>query len=140
VHSSVAAKKVAAPACPAGDIVLSLFSSQANYSARQMPEFQVDVVSTDAQTCTLDIGAKHLWLRIFAGSVKVWTSAQCAEGEASLVTELHRGVPTVVPIGWNGQTSGTSCPGPATTVTRGNYTATASDGTQVSNTLTFRIN
>jgi hypothetical protein len=125
--------------CPPGDVVLSLFSSQASYSLRQSPEFEVDVVSTASQTCTFDIGARHVWLKVMTGSVHVWSSADCAEGQASLVTDLHRGVPTVVPIGWDGQIAGPGCPGPGATAARGTYTAVASDGSQTSNSLAFRI-
>jgi hypothetical protein len=125
--------------CPAADVVLSVSSSQASYTVRQAPEFQVDVVSVDSQTCTFDIGARHLWLQISTGPVRVWSSAQCAEGEASMVTDLHRGVPTSLPIGWNGQISGPGCPGPSTRAASGTYAAVASDGQVRSNTLQFRL-
>jgi hypothetical protein len=125
--------------CPAGDVVLSIFSSQASYSAGQTPEFEVDVVSTASQSCTFDIGARHVWLRIMAGPVRIWSSAECAEGEASLVTQLRRGVPTIVPIGWDEQMSGQGCPGPGTPAVGGSYSAVASDGSSTSTALTFRI-
>jgi hypothetical protein len=125
--------------CPAADIVLSVVSSQASYSVRQSPEFQVSVVSVADQTCTFDIGARHVWLQIAAGPVRIWSSAECAEGQASLVTQLRRGVPTVVPIGWNDQISGPGCPGPGTRAAAGSYTAVASDGRASSNSLAFRI-
>jgi len=125
--------------CPAGDVVLSLFSSQAAYSLRQAPEFEVDVVSTASRSCTFNIGARHLWVQITAGSLRVWSSDECAEGEASLVTELQRGVPTVVPIGWDGQISSQRCPGPGTDAPAGTYTAVASDSSSSSNALAFRM-
>jgi hypothetical protein len=125
--------------CPAADVVLSVFSSQASYSLRQTPEFEVDVVSVDSQSYSFDIGARHVWLQITAGPVKIWSSAECAEGEASLVTELHRGVPTVVPIGWDGQISGPGCPGPGTKAAAGSYAAAASDGASSSNSLVFHV-
>jgi hypothetical protein len=135
-----AAHAPSTPPCPAGDVVLSLFSSQASYSVRQTPEFEVDVVSTDSRPCTFDIGARHLLLQITAGSSRIWTSADCAEGQASLVARLHRGVPTVVPIAWNGQHSSAGCPVPGAPAAAGLYTATATAaGAQASNALTFRF-
>ncbi len=125
--------------CPRHDVVLSLFSSQASYSVRQTPAFEVDVVSTASQTCTFDIGARHVLLQVSAGASLVWTSADCAEGEASLVTKLYRGVPTVVPIAWNGQRSSRGCPVPGRAAPAGSYTAVATDGPLASNPLTFRI-
>jgi hypothetical protein len=125
--------------CPASDVVLSVFSSQASYGAEQSPEFEVDVVSVDSQACTFDIGARHVWLQIMAGRIHIWSSAECAEGEASMVTRLRRGVPTVVPIGWDGQMSGPGCPGPGTKAAAGSYTAVASDGASTSSALAFDL-
>lgn len=125
--------------CPHGDVVLSLFASQASYSARQLPQFTVDVVATARQTCTFNVGARHVALVIFAGSVRVWSSADCVQGAGSLVTDLQRGVPTVVPISWNRQASSAGCPASSSTMPAGSYTATVSDGTLVSNSVSFRI-
>jgi hypothetical protein len=125
--------------CPAGDVVLTLFSSQASYSTTQTPEFEVDVVSTANRICTFDIGAAHVLLQISDRSGQVWTSAECAEGQASLVTRLHRGVPTIVPIGWDDQRSSPGCPVPGPSAPDGPYTAVASDHAQRSNVLSFRI-
>ena len=125
--------------CPAADVVLSVSSSQVSYTLQEAPEFQVDVVSVAGQTCTFNIGARYVWLQISTGPVRVWSSAQCAEGEASMVTDLQRGVPTSLPIGWNGEISGPGCPGPSTRAASGTYVAFASDGQVRSNTLEFRF-
>ena len=77
--------------------------------------------------------------RSATGSTKVWTSADCAEGQSSLVTKLHRGIPTVVPISWNGQHSVPGCPVPGAPAAAGTYNAVASDGSSSSNALSFRI-
>jgi hypothetical protein len=80
-----------------------------------------------------------VWLQVAAGPVKIWSSAECAEGQASLRTQLRRGVPTVVQIGWNGQISGPGCPGPGTRAAAGSYTAVAFDGQGSSNSVVVRI-
>jgi hypothetical protein len=125
--------------CASADVVLSLFSAQASYSARQTPEFSIDVVSTANQTCTFNIGSRHLLLQVTQGSKKVWTSADCAEGQASLVTRLRRGVPTTVPVTWTGRRSAPGCPVPGTAAKAGTYTATAADGQLSSNPIQFRL-
>jgi hypothetical protein len=125
--------------CPAAAVVLSLFSSQSSYSTSQTPEFDVDVVSTAPQACTFDIGSGHVTLRISAGALQIWSSGECAEGESSLVTELRRGVPTVVSIGWDGQHSTPGCPVPGAPAAGGRYTAVAADGSLRSNALAFDI-
>lgn len=127
------------PGCPAADVVVSLLATQAAYSARQLPEFAVDVVSTASYTCSLDIGARHVVLQISAGPALIWTSADCAEGQASQATTLRRGVPAVVPMTWDEQYSTAGCPVPGRAALPGSYTATAADGSAVSNAVTFRI-
>jgi hypothetical protein len=133
----IAARHRVRATCPAADVVLSLFSSQASYSVRDAPEFEVDVVSTASRPCLFDIGSRRVILRVSEGTKRVWSSAECAEGEASLVTELQRGVPTVVPIGWDGQYSSPGCPVPGPAAGAGTYTAVASDGSTVSNAVAF---
>lgn len=127
------------PACASADVVLSLFSAQGSYSARQTPEFDMDVVSTADRTCLFNVGASHLVLAVTQGSKQIWTSADCAEGQASLITRLRRGIPTVVPITWNGQRSAKGCPVPGKTAAPGDYTATATDDQLSSSPLPFRL-
>jgi hypothetical protein len=119
--------------------VLSLFSNQGSYAAGQDAQLEIDVVSTEVQNCNFDVGAGHLVLQISKGSRIVWTSKQCAEGAASLITTLHRGVPTRVPMTWNGRRSSAGCPVPGPRAGRGSYTAVALDGTLNSNAVNFRL-
>lgn len=125
--------------CPAGSVVLSLFSGQESYGAGQLPQFNVDVVATARQTCTFNVGARHVALIIRAGSVRVWSSADCVQGAGNLVSDLQRGVPTVLPISWNRQASAPGCPAGTSRMPAGTYTATVSDGALTSNPVTFRI-
>jgi hypothetical protein len=137
-HKKTTAKGGLQP-CPAGAVVLSLFSSQGSYATGQTPQFQIDVVSTAADSCTFDIGARHVVLQISQGSHLVWTSAQCAEGTASLIVTLRRGVPTIVPMTWDGRRSSAGCPVPGAPASKGGYTAQAADGSLRSNSITFRL-
>lgn len=126
-------------ACLAGDVVLSLFASQASYPAGQTPAFVVDVVSTGKRSCAFNVGSRHVRLQISDGTTKVWTSADCPEGKASLVTRLHRGIPVAVPVSWSGKPASAGCAGSAAPPAAGSYTAVATDGSGTSNTLTFVI-
>jgi hypothetical protein len=125
--------------CAAGTVVLSLFSSQESYGAGALPQFSVDVVATARQTCTFDVGARHVALIIRAGSVRVWSSADCVQGTGNLTSDLQRGVPTVLPISWNRQASAPGCPAGTSRMPAGSYTAMVSDGTLTSNPVPFRI-
>jgi len=104
-----------------------------------MPLFDLDVVSTSATTCTFNIGVKHLELVIKAGQTRIWGSADCVEGRGSLVADLQRGVPTVLPISWDRQTSSPGCQAASQRVPAGTYSAIAVAGPAASNTETFAL-
>jgi len=127
------------PACPPGDVVLSVFASQASYGAGQPPEFDVDVVSVADRSCAFNVGPRHLELVITAGRKRVWGSADCAAAPGSLVTDLARGVPAILPVTWDLQTSAPGCAAAARQAAAGSYAATASDGGVISNPVTFGV-
>jgi hypothetical protein len=128
-----------ARACKPDEVVLSLFSSQESYGRGQLPEFDVDVVSTSAQTCAFNVGPRFLALVITAGGKRIWSSADCVAGPGSLLTDLARGVPTVVPLSWDREASAPGCRVTSRQVTPGSFTATASDGGLASDPLTFTL-
>ena len=128
-----------ARACKPGDVVISLFVGQDSYGQGQLPEFDVNVVSTAATTCRFNVGAKRLSLVVRAHGKRVWASAECAAGHAALTTNLTRGVPVIVPVSWNRQTSALSCQGTGRQAPAGRYSASASDGGVASNRVRFTI-
>jgi hypothetical protein len=125
--------------CSPGDVVISLFSSQASYGPGQMPEFSVDVVSTSARTCAFNVGPRFLALVITADGKRVWSSADCVAGQGSLQTDLARGVPTAVPLFWDRESSAPGCKVTSRQVTAGSFAAAASDAGLASNSLTFTL-
>ena len=128
-----------ARACSPGDVVLSLFVDQDSYGQGQLPEFDVNVVSTATRTCGFNVGAKHLSLVVRAHGKRVWASVKCATGHGTLTTNLARGVPVIVPVSWNRQTSALACQGTGQQAPAGRYTASASDGGVASNPVRFTI-
>jgi hypothetical protein len=129
-----------ARACKPGDVVLSLFIDQGTYGQGQLPEFDVNVVSTGNRTCGFNVGAKHLSLVVRAHGKRVWASVKCATGHGTLMTNLARGVPVIVPVSWNRQTpSALACQGTGQQAPAGRYTASASDGGVASNPVRFTI-
>jgi hypothetical protein len=124
-------------ACPHADLVLSLSSARYSYPAHARAQFSVDVVSTAPGRCTAALGATHLHLVIRAGGKnQVWDSADCAR-PAPGATTLARGVPVVVPVTWNRQTSAPGCKGPRRAARPGTYTATAYSGKLGSRAIIF---
>jgi hypothetical protein len=126
-------------ACRPGAVVITLFSSQDSYRPGQVPQFDVDVVSTVGRSCAFNVGSKRLALVIRASGKRVWNSADCVTGRGRLATDLTRGVPTIVPISWNLQTSSPGCAGQARAAQAGRYTATAADGQLASNPVRFTV-
>jgi hypothetical protein len=133
------ASPAAARACEPGEVVLSLFSSQNSYGRGQLPEFDVDVVSTAGRTCAFNVGPRFLALVISSGGKRVWSSADCVAGPGSLLTDLARGVPMVVPLSWDRQTSAPGCRVTSRQVSPGSFAAAASDGGLASNPLAFTL-
>ena len=126
-------------ACARSSIVISLFASQVSYPAHKRPVFDVDVVSTGGKTCTFNVGAASLALVIKAGRVRVWSSADCLQGRKSLLTDLVKGVPTMLSFGWDRRTSSPGCKLASSAVPAGIYSATAVSGKIISNREIFRI-
>jgi hypothetical protein len=133
------ASPTALPACPVADVQLRLAASQPSYLLQQIPEFDVDVVSTAGYSCTFDTGARHVLLQISAGTAQVWTSKDCAEGLAARLATLRHGVPDVVQLTWDDQYSSAGCPMPGRAAPAGSYTARATAESAASNGVTFRI-
>jgi hypothetical protein len=128
-----------ARACKAGNIVISLVVAQDSYGKGQMPEFDVDVVSTGARTCGFSVGARRLSVVVRAHGRRLWASADCAAGHARLTTDLARGVPVIVPVSWNRQTSAGACQGDGKQAPAGSYTASVLDGGAASNLVRFTL-
>ncbi|HXW86657.1 MAG TPA: hypothetical protein VEJ42_00210 [Streptosporangiaceae bacterium] len=129
----------ALPSCPAAGVGLRLSATAPSYSGGQLAEFAIDVASSVGYSCVADIGAGRLQLQISAGLGRIWTSAECAEGAVTQFATLQPGVPSVVTMTWNEQYSSAGCPMPGQTAPVGRYTATATVGSAVSNSVTFLI-
>jgi hypothetical protein len=125
--------------CGRRDVVLSIYTGQTQYSGRQRPQFDLSVVSTQQANCSFNIGSRHLALVIKEGPARIWSSADCAAGAGGLIAALERGVPTVLTISWDRQTSAPGCSAPARQVPAGSYTAYAVDGTLTSALVSFRL-
>ena len=125
--------------CKPGDVVLSMFSSQDSYGQGRLPQFEVDVVSTSRRTCAFNVGPGFLAVVVTAAGRRVWSSARCAAGRGSLVTDLARGVPAVIPVTWDLETSAGGCPQPTRQVPPGGYAVSACDDGRTSNSLAFTV-
>lgn len=139
-----AADLVAAPrtmrACTTGDVVLSLFASRDRYGPHQLPQFDIDVVSTAARSCAFDVGRKFLTLTVRAHGKRIWDSSECASGRHSQVIKLVRGVPAILPVTWDlDRSSARGCAKTSHPALTGRFAASAADAGLASNTVTFLV-
>jgi hypothetical protein len=126
--------------CQAADVVLTLTETSNSYGPGAWPHFGIDVVSTAAQTCTFNVGTRHLTLLVKSGGVRVWNSADCAgKSGASSVAKLKRGVPLQLQVTWGRRLSSPGCAVPRAAARPGAYTVTASAGHLHSHTLVFDL-
>ena len=98
--------------CRPQDVVVSFDFAEADkevYGAGQNPAFRVTVVNTAEQTCTVDVGREALELRIHSGDDRIFSTADCVEGEAREDRQLSRGVPHEFTITWERMRSFTDC-------------------------------
>ncbi|MFW6640203.1 hypothetical protein ACOALZ_09180 [Nocardiopsis algeriensis] len=78
------------------------------YGAGEQPGFEVTVVNTSDQTCTVDVGGEALEVRIHSGDDRIFSTADCAEGESDR-RQLERGVPHEITVDWDRTRSFTDC-------------------------------
>ncbi|MFD0903978.1 hypothetical protein [Actinomadura sediminis] len=85
-------------ACEDDDVVVTLGAAEKSYTGGEKPTFRVMVVNTAENTCRFDTGT--LDLRITSGDDRIWSSAECRDGDAG-EESLRRGVPYVREIVWD---------------------------------------
>jgi len=125
--------------CKPGDIVLSLFASQASYSQDAHPQFNVYAVSTAASQCQMAYGAGSVRVIVTKNGQVVWDSAGCKPPAAKTV-RFQRGVPQLLTISWNRHaTSPSGCAGSLPAGAWGTFQAVAMITGQTSPVRTFAL-
>jgi hypothetical protein len=125
--------------CKPGDIVLSLFTSQASYSQAAQPQFNVYAVSTAASQCQMAYGAGSVRVIVTKNGQVVWDSAGCKPPAATTV-RFQRGVPQLLTISWNRHaTSPSGCAGSLPAGASGTFQAVAMITGQTSPVRTFAL-
>jgi hypothetical protein len=120
-------------------VVLTVTASQASYGPQATPAFQVDVVSTDTATCTLDTGPEGLKLVVLHGGAVAYNSASCLPGAQRHVVSLRRGVPVVTSMTWDKHQTVADCSGTALAAANRTYSAVAQDDGAQSPGVSFRL-
>ncbi|TDC87868.1 hypothetical protein E1285_19520 [Actinomadura sp. 7K507] len=84
--------------CEEKNLVYSMSAEGKTYSGSSSPEFRVTVVNTGSGSC--QFGPESLDVRITSGSDRIWSSAECRDGDPSKET-LKRGIPYVQTVTWD---------------------------------------
>jgi hypothetical protein len=138
--SASASAGAAGPSCAPGDIVLSLFTSQASYGQTAQPQFHVYAVSTASSPCQLPYGAGSVRVVVTRLGQVVWDSSACKPAAAKPV-QFQLGVPQLLTVSWNRQATGPSgCAGSLAAGATGTFDAVAQTAGQSSHVSTFTLN
>jgi hypothetical protein len=137
--SASASAGAAGPSCAPGDIVLSLFTSQASYGQTAQPQFHVYAVSTASSPCQLPYGAGSVRVVVTRLGQVVWDSSACKPAAAKPV-QFQLGVPQLLTVSWNRQATGPSgCAGSLAADATGTFDAVAQTAGQSSHVSTFTL-
>jgi hypothetical protein len=123
--------------CPAGSVVLSLFTDRTSYSPGEYPEFQMYAVSTYPGSCQFDPG--QLQVNVLSEGRIIWDSADCSRGSTAHPAELARGVPAQAEVIWNREITLPGCQVLASAARDGVYQVQARTNTVTSPTRYFKL-
>ncbi len=129
----------AGPSCAPGNIVLSLFTTQASYGQAAQPQFHVYAVSTASRPCQLPYGAGSVRVIVTRHGQVVWDSSACRPAAAKPV-QFQLGVPQLLTISWDRQATGPSgCAGSLPAGATGTFDAVAQTAGQSSHVRIFTL-
>jgi hypothetical protein len=123
--------------CPAGSVVLSLFTDRQNYTPGEYPQFQVYAVSTYAGSCQFNPG--QLQVNVMSEGRIIWASSDCARGSSTRDAELDRGVPAQDEVVWNRSITLPGCEVIAANARAGSYQVQARTNSVTSPIRVFKL-
>lgn len=112
--------------CRPDDVVVTFELADSDrevYDGGSNPEFKVTVVNIAEQTCTVDVGPEAMELRLHSGDDRVYSTADCVEGEATEERQLSQGRPHEYTLTWERDRSFTDCRDSSAKAQAGWYTA-----------------
>jgi hypothetical protein len=124
-------------ACPAGSVVMTLFSQRPSYVPGEQPVFTVYAVSTTATDCVFRFGQGAVRVLVSKHGRMVWDSADCGPAPVQRV-RLARGVPLQMSVTWNRKPH-YGCRGWLSGRSAGQFTAIATTGTQTTPPASFAL-
>jgi hypothetical protein len=135
---AASARQAGPGACAQGSVVVSLFTTQAEYGPAQEPRFLVYAVSTAPGACELTYGPSVVRIVVTRAGQVLWDSAACRPRgqEPASAVQLAPGVPQMAAISWN---RGAGTPGCAGSLPAGTLDAVAMADGRTSPVRTFTV-
>ncbi|MDS1271935.1 hypothetical protein RIF23_16705 [Lipingzhangella sp. LS1_29] len=107
--------------CRPQDIVVTMDLAEDTFTGGADVEVELTVVNTGEQTCTVDMGPEEMELRVTSGDDRIFSTADCADGDDAQPTELQRGVPHTTTVTWDRTRSWSDCRDSDRTAGNGTY-------------------
>ncbi|MFC4565961.1 hypothetical protein ACFO4E_29255 [Nocardiopsis mangrovi] len=128
--------------CRPQDIVVTVDTDRDDYAWDAEPELELSIVNTGEQTCTVDTGPAGMEVRVTSGDDRIFSTADCVEGDASDDVRVRRGVAHTATFTWDRKRSWTDCRDAEVDADRpGTYVATLhSDYDGGAEPAVFRLN
>ncbi|MGI8537560.1 MAG: hypothetical protein ACR2K2_13990 [Mycobacteriales bacterium] len=126
--ASPTATPPAVVACPPAAVQILAGADQDSYPVGGAPMLELRVTNTGTSPCTLDLGPSAVELLVYSGGDRIWSSDDCASGDAAKITPLLPGEPSSTMLSWDGQRSLPGCEGPKAPAQPGTYRVTGRVG------------
>lgn len=124
--------------CTPADVQLTLTADAARYAPGSSAAFQVSIVHTGENPCTIDAGLVSRELLITSGSDRIWSSADC-DTAGSRMLLLAPGNQDVETVAWTTQRSAPGCPADLPAPGAGTYQAVVNAPGLTSTPVVFSV-
>jgi hypothetical protein len=118
------AKKAAPTACDPGDLRATL-TGKRQLKPEQATTFDLSLINGSGATCVVDVDAKSFELKIYSGTDRIWSSADCAKSVEPITKKVKAEDAVEWSMRWDGRRSRAGCKDRPEIPQPGTYFATA---------------
>lgn len=118
------AKKAAPTACDPGDLRATL-TGKRQLKPEQATTFDLSLINGSGATCIVDVDAKSFELKIYSGTDRIWSSADCAKAVEPITKKVKAEDAVEWSMRWDGRRSRAGCKDRPEIPQAGTYFATA---------------
>ncbi|MGO1975217.1 MAG: hypothetical protein ACTH2Q_19850, partial [Propionibacteriaceae bacterium] len=118
-------KKDAGPKACAPETVRTTLTGAKSVKAKEKQDYALSLINGSKEDCVLTLDADHFELRIYSGTDRIWSSADCAKTLKATEKKLKPEQAHEWKMDWNGARSAEKCTVDNGTIRPGTYVATA---------------